>query len=70
MNKVNIAEKFGLFQETWRPKILGELNDSYIKAAKLKGEFIWHRHEHEDELFFVVKGQLVIRLREGDVVLE
>ncbi len=70
MNKVNIAEKFGLFQETWHPKILGELNDSYIKAAKLKGEFVWHRHEREDELFLVVKGRLVIRLRDGEVVLD
>ncbi len=69
MNKVNIAEKFGLFQETWHPKILGELNDSYIKAAKLKGEFVWHRHEREDELFLVVKGRLVIRVSDGEVVL-
>lgn len=69
MDKVNIAEKMSLFHEYWSPKILGELNDSYIKAAKLKGEFIWHSHEHEDEMFFVVKGRLVIRLREKDVVL-
>ncbi len=70
MNKVNIAEKFGLFQEAWHPKILGELNDSYIKAVKLEGTFVWHRHEHEDELFLVVKGRLVIRLRDGEVVLD
>ncbi len=70
MNKVNIAEKFGLFQEAWHPKILGELNDSYIKAVKLEGKFVWHRHEHEDELFLVVKGRLVIRLRDGEVVLD
>jgi mannose-6-phosphate isomerase-like protein (cupin superfamily) len=70
MNKVNLAEKFGLIQETWHPKILGELNESYIKAAKLKGEFTWHRHENEDELFLVVKGRLRIHLREGDVILE
>ena len=69
MDKVNIAEKMSLFHEYWSPKILGELNDSYIKAAKLKGEFIWHSHEHEDEMFFVVKGRLVIRLQENDVVL-
>ena len=69
MDKENIAEKMSLFHEYWSPKILGELNGSYIKAAKLKGEFILHSHEHEDEMFFVVKGRLVIRLREMDVVL-
>ena len=69
MDKVNIAEKMSLFNEYWSPKILGELNDSYIKAAKLKGEFLWHKHEQEDEMFFVVQGTLMIRLREKDVVL-
>ena len=56
MNVVNITQKFELFDEHWQPKIVGELNDSYVKLAKLKGEFIWHHHEEEDELFFVVKG--------------
>lgn len=69
MRKVNLADKFSLFNEYWSPKIVGELNDSHIKLAKLKGEFDWHHHEKEDELFLVVKGQLVIRFRDGDVTL-
>jgi mannose-6-phosphate isomerase-like protein (cupin superfamily) len=70
MEKVNLAEKLGLFEEYWSPKIVGELNGQHVKLAKLKGEFIWHHHEAEDELFLVVKGQLVLELREQDVVLE
>jgi len=70
MEKVNLVEKFGLFEEYWSPKIVGELNGQHVKLAKLKGEFIWHHHETEDELFLVVKGQLVLELREQDVVLE
>lgn len=69
VEKVNVAEKFGRIQEYWKPKIIGELNDSYVKAVKLKGEFVWHQHEQEDELFFVTKGMLVIRLRDGDIHL-
>jgi mannose-6-phosphate isomerase-like protein (cupin superfamily) len=67
VNVVNIANKFGLFQEYWSPRIAGELNDSYVKLAKLKGEFVWHLHENEDELFLVVKGKLLIRLRDRDL---
>ncbi len=70
MNVVNIATKFDLFQAYWSPRIAGELNDSYIKLAKLKGEFVWHHHENEDELFLVVKGKLLIKLRDGDLWLE
>jgi mannose-6-phosphate isomerase-like protein (cupin superfamily) len=70
MDKVNLAEKFGLFDEYWSPKIIGELNGQYIKLAKLKGEFVWHDHEAEDELFLVVKGQMVMRLRDKEIVLE
>ncbi|MFQ5837624.1 MAG: cupin domain-containing protein [Thermoplasmata archaeon] len=70
MEKVNLAEKFGLFQDYWSPKIVGELNDSHVKLAKLRGEFIWHHHAAEDELFLVVKGTLLIKLRDGDVRLE
>lgn len=70
METVNLAEKFSLFQERWRPKIVGELNDAYIKLVKLKGEFVWHHHEEEDELFLVVKGRLCIQLRDGDLLLE
>ena len=66
---VNLAQKFALFQEFWHPKIVGELNDSHVKLAKLKGEFVWHRHAAEDELFLVVKGQLLIRLRDRDLRL-
>lgn len=70
MDKVNLAEKFALIHERWTPKIAGELNGSYVKLAKLKGEFIWHHHEHEDEMFMVVKGKLLIRFRDRDISLE
>lgn len=69
MAVVNIEEKFALIDEYWSPRILGELNGSYIKAAKLKGEFLWHTHADEDEMFFVVSGRLVIRYRDTDNVL-
>lgn len=70
MDKVDLAEKFSLFADHWSPKIVGELNDSYVKVVKLKGEFIWHHHEKEDELFLVVKGKLLIRLRDRDLWLQ
>jgi mannose-6-phosphate isomerase-like protein (cupin superfamily) len=70
MDVINIAQKFSLFQEYWQPRIAGELNDSYVKLAKLKGEFTWHLHENEDELFLVVKGKLLIKLRDRDLWLE
>jgi len=66
---VNLGQKFALFQERWQPKIVGELNDSHVKVVKLLGDFVWHHHETEDELFLVVKGQLVIRLRNEDLHL-
>ena len=69
INKVNIAQKFDLFQEQWSPKIVGELNDSHVKLVKLKGEFVWHHHDDEDELFLVVKGRLLIKLRNKDIWL-
>jgi mannose-6-phosphate isomerase-like protein (cupin superfamily) len=69
MNKVNLAEKFALFSEFWTPKVVGELNGQLVKLAKLQGEFVWHKHQQEDELFFVVRGQLTIRLRSHDVIL-
>src|ERR671935_1562316 len=65
IEKVNVAEKFGRFSEHWKPKIIGELNDSYVKAVKVKGAFVWHDHPSEDELFYVTKGRLRIRLRDG-----
>jgi mannose-6-phosphate isomerase-like protein (cupin superfamily) len=70
MEKVNLTEKFSKFSDYWSPKIAGELNDSYIKLVKLKGEFVWHHHEQEDELFLVVKGRLLIKLRDRDILLE
>lgn len=70
MDKINLTQKFSLFQEYWSPKIVGEMNDSYIKLAKLKGEFDWHHHANEDELFLIVKGQLTIKFRDQDLVLE
>lgn len=69
MNKVNLNEKFGKFSDYWSPKIVGELNDSYVKLAKFKGDFTWHKHDNEDELFLVVKGNLTIKLRESDIHL-
>ena len=70
MEKVNVALKFDLFSDYWSPKIAAELNDSYVKLAKLKGEFVWHHHENEDELFLVTKGQLLIKLREGEIRID
>jgi mannose-6-phosphate isomerase-like protein (cupin superfamily) len=70
IEKVNLAQKFSLFNEYWSPRLAGELNESHVKLAKLKGEFIWHRHDHEDELFLVVKGHLTIRLRDQDIELD
>lgn len=69
MRKVNLAEKFSLFNEHWSPHIAGELNGQQVKLVKFKGEFVWHHHEREDELFLVVKGQMVMRLRDGDLVV-
>ena len=66
---VNIAEKLRRFQEQWQPKIVGELNDSYVKLVKFQGEFVWHLHEAEDELFLVVKGALRMRLRHRDLTV-
>jgi len=67
IDKVNLARKLALFEDHWNPKIVGELNDSYIKLVKLKGEFVWHHHEAEDELFLVIKGSLLMRFRDKDV---
>lgn len=69
MRKVNLLEKFDLFDEQFRPKIVGDLNDHQVKLVKLQGEFVWHHHENEDELFLVVKGRMRIGLRTEDVEL-
>ena len=70
MHKVNLAQKFSLFSEHYKPKIAGEINDAYVKLVKLKGEFLWHHHDQEDELFWVLKGQLRMRFRENGVERE
>ncbi|GAB4445601.1 MAG: cupin domain-containing protein [Anaerolineae bacterium] len=70
IEKVNLAEALSRFDAHWRPKIVGELNDFFVKVAKLKGEFIWHHHENEDEMFLVVSGRLLIKLRDRDLWLE
>jgi len=67
---VNLSEAFSRFDDFWSPKIIGEVNDFHVKLAKVKGEFVWHRHDIEDELFLVVKGRLTIRLRDRDLVLD
>jgi mannose-6-phosphate isomerase-like protein (cupin superfamily) len=69
MEVVNLEDKFGKFAEHWSPKILAQLNDYHIKAVKLQGEFVWHKHDETDELFLVTKGSLVIRLRDREVIL-
>ena len=70
MDKVNLAAKFAQFSEQWSPKIVGQVNAMHVKLAKLQGEFVWHHHETEDEMFLVVQGRLTIRLRDRDIHLE
>ncbi len=69
MEKVNLQDKLSRIPEFWTPRIVGELNGQHVKLAKLAGEFIWHHHETEDELFLVLKGRLLMRLRDQDVVI-
>lgn len=70
MEKVNLAEKFGLFTEYWSPRIIGEVQGMHVKAVKLQGEFIWHHHVNEDEMFLVIKGSLLLKFRDRDVWLD
>lgn len=70
MEKINLAQKLNLIKEHWNPKIVGEVNDVYIKLVKFRGEFVWHFHEEEDELFLVVKGTMVMKLRDKDISLK
>ena len=70
MQKVNLTEKLNLIEEYWSPKLVGELNDQVVKLAKLKGEFTWHKHDAEDEMFLVLKGHLVIKFRDQVFTLE
>ncbi|MBK5280060.1 MAG: cupin domain-containing protein [Bacteroidia bacterium] len=67
MEKINLDQKLSLFTDYWNPRIIGELNGQHVKLAKLKGEFIWHQHEHEDELFYVVKGKLRMEFRDKSI---
>jgi mannose-6-phosphate isomerase-like protein (cupin superfamily) len=69
-HKVNLAEKLSLFAERYQPKIVGEVNEAHVKVVKILGEFVWHHHEREDEMFLVVKGRLHIRFRDGEVALD
>ena len=76
MEKVNLAEKLSLFKEHWRPKIVGELNGQMVKLVKFKGLFVWHHHDHEDELFYVVKGSFdmefenkTVTINEGEFII-
>src|SRR2546425_13205717 len=66
MRVVDLAETFGRFTDAWSPKIVGDVNDMHVKVVKLRGEFVWHHHDGEDELFLVVKGRLRVQLRDGD----
>ena len=70
MDKVNLVERLALFRDYWSPKIVGELNGQYVKLVKFQGEFVWHHHEHEDELFLVVKGRFRMEFRDRQVWLE
>jgi len=69
IEKLNVSEQFALITEYWQPRIAASLNGQHVRMAKLKGEFIWHRHDDEDEMFYVVRGRLVIRFRDGEVAL-
>ena len=68
--KVNVAQKLSLFDEHWSPKIVGELNGQHVKLVKISGEFVWHHHDEEDELFFVLEGRFRMEFRDRDVWLE
>lgn len=70
MDKVNLAEKFAQFNDHWSPKVAGDINSFQVKLVKLLGEFVWHHHEVEDELFLVVKGRLTMRFRDRDVTVD
>jgi len=69
MEKVNLDQKFAQFSDYWSPKVVGELNGQHIRLVKLQGEFVWHHHENEDELFLVLKGQLTMQFRDREVMI-
>lgn len=70
MEKVNLSEKLSLIHDHWNPRIVGELNGQHVKLVKFQGEFVWHKHDHEDEMFFVVKGEFNMELRDRTIVLK
>ena len=67
MSPINILEKFAAIKEYWHPYLIGELNENYLKLAKVKDEFVWHKHDHEDELFIIYKGTLIMDFRDKTV---
>lgn len=69
MEKVNIAEKFSQICDFWNPRIAGELNGQMVKLVKFKGEFVWHKHDDEDEMFYVVEGEFIMELRDKTIVI-
>jgi mannose-6-phosphate isomerase-like protein (cupin superfamily) len=69
MEKVNLSQKFAKFDDHWNPRIAGELNGQHVKLVKFQGEFVWHKHDHEDEMFFVVKGEFNMQFRDKTVTL-
>ncbi|MCC7476955.1 cupin domain-containing protein [bacterium] len=70
MEKISLAQKLLLFGEPWSPKVIAELNGQHVKLARMQGEFVWHSHEEEDELFLVLRGRFCMQLREGDIWVE
>ena len=70
MNKVNVIDKLSLFSDHWNPRIAGELNGQQVKLVKFKGPFVWHKHDHEDELFYVIKGAFTMEFRDKTVELK
>lgn len=70
MDKVRLADKLAQFSDHWHPRIVGELNGQHVKLAKLDGEFVWHHHEHEDELFLVLRGHLTLHFRDRTLELD
>jgi mannose-6-phosphate isomerase-like protein (cupin superfamily) len=69
METINLREKFSRFSDYCNPRIIGEVNDCHVKVVKLKGEFVWHHHDHEDEMFLVVKGTLRMKFRDREAVV-
>ena len=70
IGKINLDQAYSDIEKPWTPVIAGAVNDTHVKIARIEGEFVWHKHEHEDEFFFIYKGRMLMRLRDGDVVLE